>query len=101
MRCGTGRIAAPDQDQFTMKQHLRRRSQASTNCEHDSFFSCSTTDSSFELGSAQAIPKAAIGNGIIDQSQSACITVWKDTLRPMLCDNVMPTRCDLSNSFIP
>ena len=68
MRRGTGRIATPNQDQLTMKQHLGRWSQASANGEYDGFFGCSATDASFELGSAQTIPKAAVDDGIIDQT---------------------------------
>src|SRR5260370_34067296 len=101
MRCGTGRVTAPNQDQFTMHQHLRGGSQATPYREHDGLLSCSAAYSPFELACPQAIPEAGIGDRVINQPQSACITVREDALRPISCDNITPSFCNLSNSLIP
>src|SRR5690242_11643127 len=91
MRRGTGWVASPNQDQLTLKQHLRSWSHTGPNSEQDSFFCCRSTYASFEFGSTHTIPEATVDNGVIEQSEGTRIAVWKDTLRTVICDDVMPT----------
>src|SRR5579884_536765 len=101
MRCGTGRIAAPDEDELALKQHLRRRREPGAHRQQNGFFRRVATDGAYKPRRSQPVPEARIANGPVDQPQRACIAVRQDTLRPILRDDVAPAARDLRNRLIP
>src|SRR5579863_814852 len=101
MRCGTGWIAAPNKHQFAVYQCLRCGSESSTNGQQNRFLGGVTTDSPFQTTGTQTVPETAIGDSTIDESKRSSIAIWQNTLRPILSDNVTPTRSNLRNRLIP
>src|SRR5579859_5241808 len=101
MRRGTGRIAAPDENELTLEQHFGSRSQPPADRQHNGFFSSSPTDGTLQATRPQPVPETSMRYRAMHQPQRTRVTIRQNALRSMSLDTITPSTRNFRDGFIP